>query len=76
MLKERGIGILLITHHISFARKATDQVLFLADGKIAEHGPAASTACTGSGNTRNRVRSRYVHWSHSLRLLCFSADYL
>ena len=41
MLKERGIGILLITHHISFARKATDQVLFLADGKIAEHGPAA-----------------------------------
>ncbi len=39
-LKERGIGILLITHHINFARKAADTVLFLSDGKIAERGPA------------------------------------
>jgi ABC-type polar amino acid transport system ATPase subunit len=37
-LKARGIGILLITHHINFARRAADKVLFLADGKIAEEG--------------------------------------
>lgn len=37
-LKERGIGILLITHHINFARKAADQILFLDNGKIAESG--------------------------------------
>lgn len=39
-LKARGIGMLLITHHINFARRAADHVLFLADGKIADSGPA------------------------------------
>lgn len=40
-LKERGIGIFLITHHIGFARQAADQVIFMSDGVIAEHGPAS-----------------------------------
>jgi ABC-type polar amino acid transport system ATPase subunit len=38
-LKERGIGILLITHHVNFARKAADHILFLDKGKISESGP-------------------------------------
>lgn len=38
-LKERGIGIFLITHHIGFAAKAADQIIFMSDGIIAEHGP-------------------------------------
>ncbi|HRK98134.1 MAG TPA: ATP-binding cassette domain-containing protein [Alphaproteobacteria bacterium] len=37
-LKERGIGIFLITHHISFAQKAADKVIFLDGGKIVEQG--------------------------------------
>lgn len=37
-LKERGIGIMLITHQIGFARRAADQVLFMDEGKIAESG--------------------------------------
>lgn len=39
-LKERGIGVFLITHHIGFARQAADQVIFMSDGVVAEHGPA------------------------------------
>ncbi len=37
-LKERGIGIFLITHAIGFAKKAADQVIFMDGGKIAESG--------------------------------------
>lgn len=40
-LKERGIGTLLITHHLNFARRAADHVVFMADGKIVEQGPPA-----------------------------------
>jgi len=39
-LKERGIGVFLITHHIGFARKAADQVIFMSGGRIEEHGSA------------------------------------
>lgn len=39
-LKERGIGIFLITHHIGFAAKAADQIVFMCDGTVAELGPA------------------------------------
>lgn len=37
-LKERGIGVFLITHHIGFARKASDQVIFMTGGRIEEKG--------------------------------------
>jgi len=37
-LKERGIGVFLITHHIGFARKASDQVIFMSGGTIEEKG--------------------------------------
>jgi ABC-type polar amino acid transport system ATPase subunit len=37
-LKERGISIFIITHLIGFARRAADQVLFMADGQILEQG--------------------------------------
>ncbi len=38
-LKERGIGIFLITHAIGFAKRAADRIVFLADGRIEEQGP-------------------------------------
>ncbi|MCI5060441.1 MAG: ATP-binding cassette domain-containing protein [Alphaproteobacteria bacterium] len=37
-LKERGIGIFLITHAIGFAKNAADQVIFMDEGQIAESG--------------------------------------
>lgn len=40
-LKERGIGVFLITHHIGFAARAADQVVFMDGGRIAEIGGAA-----------------------------------
>lgn len=38
-LKERGIGVLLITHHIGFAQHAADQIVFMSDGMVIEKGP-------------------------------------
>ncbi|MBL8640666.1 MAG: amino acid ABC transporter ATP-binding protein [Alphaproteobacteria bacterium] len=37
-LKERGIGIFLITHHLGFAKRAADQIIFMSDGKVTEKG--------------------------------------
>jgi ABC-type polar amino acid transport system ATPase subunit len=39
-LKERGIGIMLITHSLGFARNAADQILFMDSGTIVEKGGA------------------------------------
>ena len=38
-LKERGIGVFLITHAIEFARRAADKIVFMDGGAIAEQGP-------------------------------------
>ncbi|MFA7276939.1 MAG: ATP-binding cassette domain-containing protein [Pseudobdellovibrionaceae bacterium] len=40
-LKERGIGVFLITHHMGFAKNAADKIVFMAEGHIAEQGPPA-----------------------------------
>jgi ABC-type polar amino acid transport system ATPase subunit len=37
-LRGQNIGIFLITHLLGFARHAADQILFMADGEIAESG--------------------------------------
>lgn len=37
-LRDQGIGILLITHLIGFARRAADRVVFLDDGDVLEAG--------------------------------------
>jgi ABC-type polar amino acid transport system ATPase subunit len=37
-LRDAGIGIFIITHLLGFARRASDQILFLNDGKIEESG--------------------------------------
>ncbi|MFZ2587455.1 MAG: ATP-binding cassette domain-containing protein [Alphaproteobacteria bacterium] len=41
LVKARGIGILLITHHMGFARKAADEVVFMDHGKVVERGGPA-----------------------------------
>jgi ABC-type polar amino acid transport system ATPase subunit len=37
-LKEQGIGILITTHLIGFARRAADKVFFMDNGRIIEFG--------------------------------------
>ncbi len=44
-LRRRGIGILLVTHLLGFARRAADHVLFLEGGEVVEAGgPEVLTA--------------------------------
>jgi ABC-type polar amino acid transport system ATPase subunit len=39
-LRQAGLGILLVTHLIGFARQAADRVLFMSGGRIIEDGDA------------------------------------
>jgi ABC-type polar amino acid transport system ATPase subunit len=38
ILRERGIGVLLVTHLLNFARRAADQIVFLDHGRAIESG--------------------------------------
>ena len=38
-LRGEGMTLILVTHEISFARRAADRIVMLADGKIVEDGP-------------------------------------
>lgn len=38
LLRERGTGILLVTHLIGFAKSAADQIIFMENGRIVESG--------------------------------------
>jgi ABC-type polar amino acid transport system ATPase subunit len=39
-LRDRGTGILLITHLIGFAKRAADQIIFMENGAVVEAGAA------------------------------------
>ncbi|MFA6270042.1 MAG: ATP-binding cassette domain-containing protein [Candidatus Paceibacterota bacterium] len=39
-LKNKGVGILLVTHLLNFAKRASDQIVFLDEGQILERGDA------------------------------------
>jgi polar amino acid transport system ATP-binding protein len=39
-LRDEGRDLLLVTHHMGFARTVADHCLFVAEGKIVESGPA------------------------------------
>jgi polar amino acid transport system ATP-binding protein len=38
-LRDEGRDLLLVTHHLGFARSVADHCLFVAEGKIVENGP-------------------------------------
>jgi polar amino acid transport system ATP-binding protein len=40
-LRGEGRDLVLVTHHMGFASKVADQCIFVANGEIGEHGPAA-----------------------------------
>ncbi len=41
MVRDRGCGIILITHHLNFAKRAANQILCLDQGRVIEHGNAS-----------------------------------
>jgi len=45
-LRSEGRDLVLVTHHMGFARKVADQCIFVAEGKIVENGPAADLFVT------------------------------
>ncbi|MFW6148048.1 MAG: amino acid ABC transporter ATP-binding protein [Thermodesulfobacteriota bacterium] len=38
-LRERGQGMVIVSHHLEFAKRVSNQVYFLDEGKIVESGP-------------------------------------
>lgn len=38
ILKDKGVGILIVTHLLNFAQRASDQIVFLDEGKVIETG--------------------------------------
>jgi polar amino acid transport system ATP-binding protein len=56
-LRAGGTQFVLVTHEMGFARRAADEVAFVADGRVAFHGPPAAffAACPV-----DRVR-RFLH---------------
>ncbi len=38
LVREQGVGILLITHQLGFARRSCDEVVFMDGGRVVEHG--------------------------------------
>jgi polar amino acid transport system ATP-binding protein len=41
-LASEGMTMIVVTHEIGFAREAADNVAFIEEGRIVEHGDAAS----------------------------------
>ncbi len=57
LLRDQGIGIFIITHLLGFAKRASDHILFLADGKIEEDGPPSILANPKSPRLRQFVET-------------------
>ncbi len=54
-LKGDGVGILLITHLLGFARRAADRFIFLDEGQIAEQGTAEQLTTPRSPRLRSFI---------------------
>ena len=52
LLKERGVGIMLITHHLQFAAKMADQVIMLDRGVVVDCGSARILSSPSSPRLR------------------------
>ena len=57
--RERGLGILLITHDLASARYLADRILVLYRGRVVEDGPSARRGA------RRRTRTRAPCWPRS-----------
>ncbi len=62
-LKAGGLHLILVTHEMGFARKSCDQVLFLADGRAIEHGPAEQMFTRPKDPTLQAFLDKILEWS-------------
>ncbi|AXG76558.1 amino acid ABC transporter ATP-binding protein [Streptomyces paludis] len=53
-LADSGMTIVVVTHEMGFARRSADRVVFMADGRIVEDGPA-ETLFTAARHERTRA---------------------
>jgi polar amino acid transport system ATP-binding protein len=60
-LKDEGMTMILATHEMSFAREVADQVCFLEDGRIVEHGPPDQVLSTPREAATQRFLARLIH---------------
>lgn len=57
-LAASGMTMIVVTHEIGFAREVADQVVFMADGVIVEHGPVSQVI---DAPTERRTRDFLAH---------------
>jgi len=61
-LKREGRDLILVTHEMTFARVAADQVAFLADGKILECAPPGQIFNNPTSETCRRFLSKILRY--------------
>ena len=61
-LKSEGRTFILVTHAMNFARTVADQVAFLAEGKIIEHGNAKDFFARPESETARRFLERVLKY--------------
>jgi len=44
------LPMIIVTHHLAFARRVADQIFFISGGKLVEHGPAAELFASPATN--------------------------
>ena len=59
-LRAEGRDLILVTHHLAFARTVADHALFLADGAVRESGPAATVFSAPSSEVCRRFLERVL----------------
>ncbi len=59
-LKNENKDIALVTHHLPFARRMADQVLFMANGELLEHGPVENVFSNPQSALGQRYMSRVL----------------
>jgi polar amino acid transport system ATP-binding protein len=64
-LAEDGMTMVLVTHEMQFARDVADTIVFMAEGKIVEHGPP-KTIFANPQSERLRVFLRRYHEAYLL----------
>jgi polar amino acid transport system ATP-binding protein len=61
-LRSEGRDLILVTHHLAFARRVADHAAFLADGKILEHGPTESLLTNPATGSCRRFLERVLRY--------------
>lgn len=61
-LRAEGRDLVLVTHHLAFARTVADQVAFLAEGRVVESGPAAALFAAPRSEPCRRFLERVLRY--------------